>query len=186
MHGTLEEEIFIEKPYGFINPTYLEHVFCLKRALNGLKHAPRAWFLRLSNSLLDLGFVGSTVDTSLFTFHCEKFHVFLLIYMDDLLITGSCPHFLQTLTVQLKKEFSLKALGYLGFFLGIEALVINTGYIFDKVHTFLMFFIGHKWWVQNHIKHLVFQATKFMTKVMNLLKMSQLIGKLLELFNIVL
>ena len=65
--------------------------------------------------------MGCTVETSLFTFHRGKIHVFVLIYVDDLLITSYCPHFLQTLTVLLKKEFALKALGDLVFFLGIEA-----------------------------------------------------------------
>ena len=141
LHGTLEKEVFIEQPRGFIDPTYPTHVCRLKKALYGLKQAPRAWFLRLSNSLLDLGFVGSSVDTSLFTFHNGKVHVFVLIYVDDLLITGSSIHFIQTLAAQLKKEFALKALGHLGYFLGIEASRDANGihlrqskYILDILH----------------------------------------------------
>ena len=140
-HGTLEEEVFIEQPHGFINPTYPELVSHLKEALCCLKQAPQAWFLRLSNNLLDLGFLGFVVYTSLFTFHRGKIHVFVLIYVDDLLIKGSCPLFLQTLIVQLKKEFVLTGLGDLGFFLGIEAShdkhelhIQKIKYILDVLH----------------------------------------------------
>lgn len=86
--GALKEEVFIEQPCGFIDPIYSEHVCRLKKVLYGFKQASRAWFLQLSNIVLDLGFVSSSVDSSLFTFHYGKVLVFVLIYVDDLLITG--------------------------------------------------------------------------------------------------
>ena len=141
LHGTLEEKVYIEQPRGFIDLVKPEHVCRLKKALYGLKQAPRAWFLRFSSSLLDLRFVGSSVDSSLFTYHCGRVHVFVLIYVDDLLIIGSSPSFLATLTAQLKNEFALKDLGKLGYFLGIEASRDTHGlhlrqskYILDVFH----------------------------------------------------
>ncbi|XP_022863125.1 uncharacterized protein LOC111383281 [Olea europaea var. sylvestris] len=65
--------------------------------------------------------MGSPVDTSLFTFHHGDVHIFVLIDVDNLLITGSCSTSIQHLVTQLKQEFALKALGELGYFLGVEA-----------------------------------------------------------------
>ncbi|XP_041007963.1 uncharacterized mitochondrial protein AtMg00810-like [Juglans microcarpa x Juglans regia] len=94
---------------------------CLHKALYGLKLAPRASYTRLSQWLLDLGFVASQVDTSLFTFHGDKVHLYILIYVDDLLVTDTHDSFIFSLITKLMTEFSLKDLGALGYFLGIQA-----------------------------------------------------------------
>jgi hypothetical protein len=69
LHGQLSEEVFMEQPTGFVDSMFPGHVCKLKKALYGLKQAPRAWFQRLSQALLHLGFIGSLVDTSLFILH---------------------------------------------------------------------------------------------------------------------
>ena len=92
----------------------------LKKALYGLIQAPRAWFLWLLTSLFNLVFLGSSIDTSLFTSHYGLISVVVLINVDNLLIIRSCRGFIATLTTQIKKEFSLKDLGALRYFLGIE------------------------------------------------------------------
>jgi hypothetical protein len=68
LQGTLNEEVYMEQPPGFIDNTRLDQVCKLHKAIYGLKQVPRAWFTRLSNFLLDLGFKGSLVDTSLFIY----------------------------------------------------------------------------------------------------------------------
>jgi hypothetical protein len=68
LQGTLLEEVYMEQPQGFINKLHPTFVCRLNKALYGLKQAPRAWFTRLSTFLLDIGFIASLVDTSLFTF----------------------------------------------------------------------------------------------------------------------
>lgn len=74
---------------GYIDPQFPNYVCKLNKALYGLKHAPRAWFEKLKNSLVQRGFVNSTADTSLFTLKTEKLHVMLLVYVDDTIVTGS-------------------------------------------------------------------------------------------------
>ncbi|XP_041001838.1 uncharacterized mitochondrial protein AtMg00810-like [Juglans microcarpa x Juglans regia] len=91
-------------------------------ALYGLKQAPRAWFSRLSNRLLDLGFHGSRSDTSLFIHTSSKFTMYILIYVDDILITCSDKCAIDELLNTLHCDFAIKDLGRLNFFLGIEAL----------------------------------------------------------------
>jgi len=69
LHGTLQEDIYMAQPKGFVAPEFPNYVCKLNKAIYGLKQAPHASFHRLSESLIDFGFVQSLVDTSLFLFH---------------------------------------------------------------------------------------------------------------------
>lgn len=62
LHGTLDEEVFMVQPPGFVAPSHPKHVCLLQKSLYGLKQAPRAWFTCLHDSLLEFGFVGSQTD----------------------------------------------------------------------------------------------------------------------------
>lgn len=73
------------QPPGFVDPNYPSHVCKLNKAIYGLKQAPQAWFTGLSTGLLQLGFVNSQADTSMFIWRTGKH---LLVYVDDIIITG--------------------------------------------------------------------------------------------------
>jgi hypothetical protein len=92
----------------------------LHKAIYGFKQAPRAWFTRLSNFLLELGFKGSLVDTSLFICVHGSIQIYMLVYVDDILITSTHPKVIYNIIAQLQHEFTLKDLGALSFFLGIQ------------------------------------------------------------------
>ena len=92
----------------------------LQKAIYGLKQAPRAWFHRLSCYLLDIGFTASLVDTFLFIFITGNIKVFMLIYVDDIIITGTHPQLITHIVELMQKEFPIKDLGSLSFFLGIH------------------------------------------------------------------
>jgi hypothetical protein len=141
LHGNLLEEVYMEQPRGFVDPLFPDHVCRLHKALYGLKQAPRAWFNRLSQSLLELEFTASSVDNSLFTFHKSGIHIFLLVYVDDIVLTGTHSSLLDALIRRLQDEFALKDLGPLGYFLGIEVQRTPCGlhlrqskYILDILH----------------------------------------------------
>jgi hypothetical protein len=87
LHGTFTEYVYMEQPKGFMDPTHPMLVCKLHKALYGLKHAPRAWFNRLSLLLQTRSFSGSLVDSSLFVFHAHGTLIFLLVYVDDILLT---------------------------------------------------------------------------------------------------
>jgi hypothetical protein len=127
LHGTLEEEVFMEQPPGFIDSNYPTHVCKLQKAIYGLKQAHQAWFQKLSFTLLHLGFVESRVDYSLFTFHFTNGHVFLLIYIDDIIVTRNNSAAISNLILSLKKEFSMKDLGPLNYCLGISVTLTTEG-----------------------------------------------------------
>jgi hypothetical protein len=113
----------------------------LHKAIYGLKQAPRAWFTKLSNFLLELGFKGSLVDTSLFICIHGTIQIYILVYVDDVLITGTHPQVIYNIIAQLQSEFPLKDLGAPSFFLGIQVTrdalglhACQTKYIIDLLY----------------------------------------------------
>ena len=122
LHGSLLEEVFMEQQHAFIDPTHPNHVCRLHKALYGLKQAPCAWYTRLRLSLVHLGFTESLVDASLFTFHQSNIHLYVLIYVDDILVTGTHLSHILTLIKTLQTEYPLKDLGSLSYFLGVHAM----------------------------------------------------------------
>ncbi|KAI3822734.1 hypothetical protein L1987_10331 [Smallanthus sonchifolius] len=89
LHGQLDECVYMEQPPGFAHPQFPNHVCKLNKALYGLKQAPRAWFHQLSTFLLANGFSSSRADTSLFVFKRDSCIMYLLVYVDDLILTGN-------------------------------------------------------------------------------------------------
>jgi len=123
----LLEEIYMEQPRGFIDAQFPSHICRLHKSLFGLKQAPRAWFTRFSQTLLELGFVSSTVDSSLFVFHQGIIHPYILIYVDDILFTGTSTSHIASVIAKLQQVFKLKDLGNLSYFLGIQAVRSSQG-----------------------------------------------------------
>jgi hypothetical protein len=122
LHGTLEENVFMVQPPGFLHPSKPDHVCHLHKALYGLKQAPRAWFSKLTTRLLELGFVGSRSDSSLYIFSNGPNVIYFLIYVDDIIVTGPNAAAIDHLIISLQRDFALKDLGPLHYFLGVEAL----------------------------------------------------------------
>lgn len=110
LHGQLSKPVFMEQPPGFIDPHFLNHVCRLRKALYGLKQAPLAWFQRFSSFLLGLGFVGSKVDTSHFVYHRGHITLHILVYIDDIILTGSDPSLIRRFIGQLHSEFRIRIL----------------------------------------------------------------------------
>ena len=132
LHGDLQELIFMEQPPGFENTNLPHHVCQLKKSLYGLKQAPRAWFLKLSNYLLSLGFSASKTDTSLFFQYSNQIAIFLLIYVDDILLISPDSSGIQRLIDSLSSTFSMRDLGSVNFFLGIELIPTPNGYFLSQ------------------------------------------------------
>ncbi|GAA0167720.1 transmembrane signal receptor [Lithospermum erythrorhizon] len=88
LNGTLTETVFIRQPPGFIHLDHPTHICHLHKSFYGLKQAPRAWFQTFSSFLLSKGFIQSKADTILYTFHFGDSLVFLLVYIDDIIISA--------------------------------------------------------------------------------------------------
>jgi histone deacetylase 1/2 len=115
----------MRQPPGFEAPHAPHYVCRLDKALYGLKQAPRAWYSRLSSKLCALGFTPSKADTSLFLFNKSGIVIFVLVYVDDIIVTSSSNYAVSALLRDLNKSFAIKDLGDLHFFLGIEVKKVN-------------------------------------------------------------
>ncbi|CAH9102709.1 unnamed protein product [Cuscuta europaea] len=133
----------MRQPQGFDHPSFPHHVCRLKKALYGLKQAPRAWFHRFNGFLLSRGFSQSKFDSSMFVLRQQSQVVYILLYVDDILITGSSLSFVRSIIDSLSTHFAMKDLGDIHFFLGLQAWRTSTclflsqqKYISDLLHRF--------------------------------------------------
>ena len=123
---------FHNNPSGFVNRDNPTHVCKLKKAIYGLKQAPRAWYLEFRQFLIESGFTNFHVDTSLFILHSGDITIYLLVYVDDIIIIGTNTNIIQHYIDLLAQRFSIKNLGTLSYFLGIEVLTSPSGVLLTQ------------------------------------------------------
>jgi hypothetical protein len=127
LHSVLEEEVYLRQPLGYRSDSHLDYVCKLEKALCDLKQAPQAWYSRRSSK-----FWASKADTSLFIFHQGSVQIFLLIYVDDIIVANTCAPVVDKLLHQLYADFALKDLGPLSYFLGIEVAKCCDGLLLTQ------------------------------------------------------
>ena len=104
---------------GFASPTPSK-VCRLRKSLYSLRQAPRCWFAKLAAALTSYGFKQSYCDYSLFTYEAQHIQLNVLVYVDDLIISGNNGTVVQQFKDYLSRCFHMKDLGKLKYFLGIE------------------------------------------------------------------
>ena len=92
-----------------------------------MKQAPCAWHARLGAALRAHGFVPSTADTSLFILQRPEVTMYILVYVDDIILFSSSASATDWLVSSLGAEFAVKDLGRLHYFLGLEVLHSDSG-----------------------------------------------------------
>ncbi|GKA44848.1 ribonuclease H-like domain-containing protein, partial [Tanacetum coccineum] len=127
LHGDLAETVYMHQPPGFRDPEHPDYVCLLQRSLYGLKQAPRAWFQRFAAYITTVGFTPSRCDSSLFIYRQGDDTAFLLLYVDDIVLTASSDRLLQQIIASLHREFSMTDLGALNYFLGISVTRDSSG-----------------------------------------------------------
>ena len=132
LHGLLEEEVFMRQPPGYESKDKPDYICKLDKALYGLKQAPRAWYSRLSAKLQQHGFKPSKADVSLFYLNKGGVTMFLLIYVDDIIVASSSSEATAALLTDLQGEFALTDLGNLHYFLGIEVKKLRDGILLTQ------------------------------------------------------
>ncbi|KAM2194152.1 hypothetical protein ACFX1R_028326 [Malus domestica] len=121
LHGDLTEEIYMDLPPGCSDSDRQKQKVCrLKKSLYGLKQSPRAWFGRFTKSMRAFGYIQSNWDHTLFLKHQNGKVTALIVYVDDMVVTGDDPVEQAALKSYLSTEFEMKDLGPLKYFLGIE------------------------------------------------------------------
>jgi hypothetical protein len=119
LNSVIEEEVYIEQPQGFEVEDKKSHVYRLKKAIYRLKQAPRAWYGHIDSFLTSLGFTKSKVDSNLYFKIMDNEPVILLLYVDDLFLTGE-EKLIAECKRRLASEFEIKDLGLMHYFLGLE------------------------------------------------------------------
>jgi len=136
LHEKLREMVYMIQPPGFKDLLKPNHVCRLHKTIYGLKQAPREWYSALKEKILALGFTNSKADSSLFIYNIASVLCFLLVYVDDLIITGSDTVFVSSIVDHLGVAFSLKDMGPLHFFLGMEVIPTTDG-LFLSQHKYI-------------------------------------------------
>ncbi|WJX17055.1 hypothetical protein P8452_07010 [Trifolium repens] len=120
LHGNLNETVYMNQPPGFRDLQHPDYVCLLKKSLYGLKQAPRAWYQRFTDFVATLGFSHSVCDHSLFIYRRGDDTAYILLYVDDIILTASSDTLRQSIMSKLNSEFAMKDLGPLSYFLGIS------------------------------------------------------------------
>ena len=128
LHGNLEDEVYMELPPGFEGTFGTKKACRLKKSLYRLKQSPRAWFERFTIALHQFNYTQSQGDHTLFFKHSNNGKItVLIVYVDDIIVTGNDLDEIGRLKGKLAKEFEIKDLGTLRYFLEIEMARSSNG-----------------------------------------------------------
>lgn len=126
LHGFLDEEVYLTPPQGYSKAK--EGQVCkLNKSLYRLKQASRQWHLEFCNKIIEFGFKQSQHDHCLFVKGEGEEFIALVVYVDDVLITGPKLEKIDEVKEYLHKAFTIKDLGQASYFLGVELLKTNNG-----------------------------------------------------------
>ena len=125
LHGDLAEEVYMEQPPGFVAQGEYGKVCKLKKSLYGLKQSPRAWFGKFSQAIEKFGMKQRKADHSVFYRNEKGILILLIVYVDDIIITGNDGSGISALKTFIHSQFHTKELGELKYFLGIEVIREN-------------------------------------------------------------
>lgn len=127
----LDEKVYMHPPPGYYSKG--EKLFCrLHKSLYSLKQASHQWYSKVSHVLTLAGFCQSHADHSLFTKTTGIVFTAILIYVDDILVTGNNLSTITALKDHLATAFKIKDLGNLKYFLGIEIARSPAGFFFNQ------------------------------------------------------
>ncbi|GJY53859.1 putative RNA-directed DNA polymerase [Tanacetum coccineum] len=120
LYGTIDEEVYVSQPPGFVDPEFPEKVYKVEKALYGLHQDPRAWYETFSTYLLDNGFYRGQIDKTFFIKRVKDDILLVQVYVDDI-IFGSTKKSLCTDFEQIMhKRFHMSSMGEITFFLGLQ------------------------------------------------------------------
>ncbi|GKB49869.1 ribonuclease H-like domain-containing protein [Tanacetum coccineum] len=126
LYGELVEDVYMQLPDAYFSKK--DNKVCeLTKSFYGLKQAPRKWNEKLTQVLRENGFIRSKSDVSLYTKTKDDTFIVLLVYVDDIIITGNNETKIYNFKEYLSSKFKIKDLDKLKYFLGIEVLETDNG-----------------------------------------------------------
>ncbi|KAL8157704.1 hypothetical protein AgCh_002416 [Apium graveolens] len=128
LNGFIEEEVYVSQPKGYVKKGQEHKVYKLLKALYGLRQAPMAWYSRLNQHLLKLGFIKCPYEYVVYTKRDGAESLIIGVYVDDLLVTCTSLSAIAKFKGEMNREFDMSDLGRLTYYLGLE-VTQHTGYI---------------------------------------------------------
>ncbi|GJU00691.1 putative ribonuclease H-like domain-containing protein [Tanacetum coccineum] len=120
LYGTIDEEVYVSQPLGFIDPKYPKKVYKVMKALYGLHQAPRAWYATLSTFLLKSGYRRGTIDKTLVIKKDKNDIMLVQVYVDDIIFGSTKRSWYDEFEALMKSRFQMSSIGELTFFLGLQ------------------------------------------------------------------
>ncbi|GJY36045.1 ribonuclease H-like domain-containing protein, partial [Tanacetum coccineum] len=189
LYGDLVEDVYMTLPDGYNNEDKSK-VCKLNKSLYGLKQAPRQWNAKLTTALAEHGFEQSKFDYSLYTKHNGDKFIALLVYVDDIVITGNDDVGIKEFKLFLSTKFLIKDLGVLKYFLGIEVIENDLGlcmsqrkYCLELLHEYGLLAATPVYIPLPENTILSFEETKDYKYLSDLTTYQKLVGKLIYLTN---
>lgn len=120
LNGILHIEVFVEQPEGFEDPQLPNYVYKIKKALYSLKQAPRAWYKRLINFLLDNHFDRESMDKTIFIKRKKGNILIVQIYVDDIIFGSTYEEMTHGFALTMKSKFEMSMEEELKFFVRLQ------------------------------------------------------------------
>ncbi|GKC17122.1 putative ribonuclease H-like domain-containing protein [Tanacetum coccineum] len=120
LYGTINEEMYVTHPLGFVDPKFPKKVYKVVKALYGLHQAPRAWYATLSTFLLKSGYRRGTIDKTIFIKKDKKDIILVQVYVDDIIFGSTKKSWYDEFEALIKSRFQMSSMGELTFFLGLQ------------------------------------------------------------------
>jgi hypothetical protein len=133
LNGFLEEEVYVRQPPGFESVEFPHQVYKLRKALYGMKQAPKAWYGRLRGFLFSKGFEMGKVVETLFLLRQGDNIIIVQVYVDDIVFGGSSHSLVARFAVDMSKEFKMFMMGELQFFLELQIKQAKDGTFVHQV-----------------------------------------------------
>nr|GEX47984.1 retrovirus-related Pol polyprotein from transposon TNT 1-94 [Tanacetum cinerariifolium] len=131
-NGFTNKEVYVAQPPGFIDFEKPNYVYKLKKALYGLKHAPRSWYDRLKAFLIKYEYSIGMVDNTLFTKKLKSLLIIVQIYVDDIVFGSMCQNLCYDFAKIMHDEFKMSMMGELNFFLGLQIKQMEDKIFFNQ------------------------------------------------------
>ncbi|GKF59154.1 putative ribonuclease H-like domain-containing protein, partial [Tanacetum coccineum] len=125
LYGTIDEEVYVSQPPGFVDPDHPKKVYKVVKALYGLHQAPRAWYATLSTFLEKQGYRRGTIDKTLFIKKDKKDIMLVQVYVDDIIFGSTRKSWYDEFEALMKGRMS--SMGELIFFLGLQVKQKSDG-----------------------------------------------------------
>ncbi|GJR48224.1 putative ribonuclease H-like domain-containing protein [Tanacetum coccineum] len=127
LYGTIDEEVYVSQPPGFVDPAHPKKVYKVVKALYGLHQAPRAWYATLSTFLEKHGYKRGTIDKTLFIKRDKKDIMLVQVYVDDIIFGSTKKSWCDEFEALMKSIFQMSSMGELTFFLGLQVKQNKAG-----------------------------------------------------------